>query len=154
MPKLMGGDIPRHVWQRERGEMSGSENDQSSPSKALRVDADRRNVRTIRESNNDISLDAIEALGLSSALFVDHGGAKVPKHLLRQAQGRRNNGTEARRRTHRFQLEVPVPRGFLHGDEALIRRITEYRNRPASGGARSDTSANTTSRSRRGGQNR
>ena len=65
--------------------MSRSENDQSSSSEPFWIDAHGRDVRTARESNDDVSLDAVEPGGLAGALSLDYGGAEVPQHLLRQA---------------------------------------------------------------------
>jgi len=83
MPELVGGDIPCDVWQGERWEVSGAENNQPPTFKPLRVDADGGNVRTARQSNNDVSCDAIEASGLPGTPAADHRGADIPKRLLR-----------------------------------------------------------------------
>jgi hypothetical protein len=153
MPELMGGDIPRYVWQRERYEVRGAENNQPSTAKALRVDADGRNVRTTRQGDNNVSFDAIEARGLPSTPSADHSGAEPPKHMFRQALCRRSNGTKTKAGPYRFQLKVPVPRGFLYRDEAAIARITEYRDRPNSRGTRSGGSASTASGRHRADKN-
>jgi hypothetical protein len=132
--------------------MSGSQNDESSPSETLRVDADGCDVRATRQGNHNITPDAIEAGRLPNAALSDDSGAEVPKHLLWHSQGRGTHETEAYRRPERFQLGVPVRRGLLHGDEALVRGITENRDRPVSRGAGSDRCAGTTSDRRRTGK--